>query len=281
MSRRELVALGLAVALAVPASATGACPEPASRSTSPELVRPQIERARDVAGQGDCDAAAATITAAYDALASQPRRHLDALHALFTDVVHLQLAAHHARVALLSAPVDPALVQGPLCAADVLALRHRARVRAIGRASPAFEATIAGLRSELHARLAGAQCPAIDPADDVLRAPAPATGFHSDLLLRPGQLATETRERRPPPKDRARWQAASRGGFALMAVGLMVLGGGIAAGAAEGRGQGALQGSLLTAGTLMFAGGVPLLIIGDQRARAALAIGPGGARLAF
>jgi hypothetical protein len=69
----------------------------------------------------------------------------------------------------------------------------------------------------------------------------------------------------------------------MMTLGLMALGGGIAAGAVDIEHQGALQGGLLVAGTAMFVGGFPLLIIADQRAReaAVLAVGPGGARLRF
>ncbi len=281
MSRGPLVALS--VVLALPGPARAACPEPGVPATAlPEAARSRVIEARALAGQGACEAAAGAATAAYDALGGQPRRHLDALHALLADVVHLQLAAHHTRVSAQVGRTRAAEVAGPLCAADVLVLRHRARVRAIGRASPGFEAALAGVRSELHARLAGAQCPAHDPAERVIPALASSTGFRSDLLLRPGQLAAETAERRSPPTPGGpRWRIASRGGFALMALGLMAIGGGIAAGATEGSRQGALQGSLLAGGTLMFVGGFPLLIVADQRARAALAVGPGGARLHF
>jgi hypothetical protein len=64
----------------------------------------------------------------------------------------------------------------------------------------------------------------------------------------------------------------------------MALGGGIAAGAVDIQRQGALQGGLLVAGTALFVGGFPLLIIADQRTRAeaaVVAVGPGGARLSF
>ena len=292
MSRGPLLALS--VVLALPGSARAACPEPsAAASALPDVARTRVNEARVLAGQGACEAAAGAATAAYDALGGQPRRHLDVLHALLADVVHLQLAAHHTQRARLTRPRpndpgdpgDPGVateVQGPLCAADVLVLRHQARVRAIGRASPGFEATLARVRGELHARLAGARCPAQDPDEVVIPAPASSTGFRSDLLLRPGQLAAETRERRSPPAPGGpRWRIASRGGFALMALGLMAIGGGIAAGAAEGPRQGALQGSLLVGGALMFVGGFPLLMVADHRARAALALGPGGARLHF
>ena len=176
---------------------------------------------------------------------------------------------------------------GPLCAADTLALRHRARVRAIGRATPTFEATISDLRLALHARLLadGARCsehgPPAGPASTAPKNTALAY-TSGDLLLAPGRLAAATRERRPPVAPQRRWQATKRAGFALMSIGLMTLGGGIAAGALErAPGREALQASLLVGGTGLFVAGFPLLIVGDQRARAALAVGPGGARLAF
>ena len=293
MSRRPQW-VALAVLLAAPATAR-ACPEPTAAATAlPEAVRPTVTAARELAARGDCEAAAAASTSAYDALAGQPRRHLEALHALLADVVHLQLAAHHARARASRPPppgttgvTDPAQQHRPLCAADTLVLRHRARVRAIGRASPGFESTIAGLRGELHLRLAGAVCPAQVPGDAVVAMPlvgVTSTGYRSDLLLRPGQLSAETRERRPPPPSGPRWRHAKRGGVAMMTLGLMALGGGIAAGAIDIPRQGALQGGLLVAGTALFVGGFPLLILADQRTRAetaVLAVGPGGARLSF
>lgn len=273
--------LALAVA-AAPTPARAGCPQPGAAGLAvPEVAAAEVAEARRLAAAGDCAGAGEATVAAYDALGGQPRRHLDLLHALLADALHAFVAAQ--RTSLAAEPLAgprAAPVDGPLCAADTLLLRHRARVRALGRATPAFEARLAGVRTELHARLAdaGATCTGLDAR--ALAAAAGQATHADDRLLAPDRLAADTRG--PRTTTARRWQSASQVGVALMAVGLMTLGGGIATGALERLPhQNAVQAGLLVGGTALFVGGFPLLIVGDQRARAALALGPGGATLRF
>lgn len=268
VSRGAAATLMLAlVTTARPASA-GVCPQPGARGKAlPPAAAAWVDVASARAGQGACQAAGDALTAAYDILGGHPR-HLGALHSVFADAVDQYVATHRE-----ADHPEPA----PLCAADSLALRHLARVRALGRSTPAFEATIDRLRSGLHARLRarGGWCPDHPPPAGLAEATA------ADLSLAPGQLIAETRVPRPIGGERS-WVAAKRAGVALMGIGLMTLGGGIAAGALErAPAREALQAGLLVGGVSLFVAGFPLVVVADQKVRAAVALGPGGVRLAF
>jgi hypothetical protein len=274
VSCRLIAALMSTLVAMAPGPARAECPQPTATSQAlPDAAAARLADAQALAEQGYCAAAGDAITDAYDMLGGQPRRHLDALHALLTDAVHQYVEAHRQNTGK----------SRPLCAADTLVLRHRARVQAIGRSTPAFEHRLARLRRGLYDRLVahGGWCPDVIPPRKAVDGPRWPYRL-GDLVLPPGRLAAATSEPHTPVAPQRRWQATKRAGVALMAIGLMTLGGGIAAGALERLPRrDLLQASLLVGGTTMFVAGFPLLIIGDQEVRAALAVGPGGARLAF
>ncbi|MBK7830433.1 hypothetical protein [Nannocystis sp.] len=220
-----------------------------------------------------CGVAADRVATVYRALLVDPQRRIEGLHALLGDAVNLYVAAHReTRERTL------------ICRADELVLRHRDYVRGIEATTVSFEQAIARVRTLLHAHLREWEyCPTIDPGMVTLaRRQVLRMSVSGDRLLRPGELLAATRDRRPPRPSGRQWQAAKRGGVVMMAVGLMVLGGGIAVGAAERLPRrDLLQGGLLVSGTALFVGAFPLIIVADQRVRATLAIGAGGAALRF
>lgn len=219
------------------------------------------------------EGAAERVAAAYRALLVDPKRRIEDLHALLGDAVNLYAAAHReTRERTL------------ICRADELALRHRDYVRGIEATTLSFELTIERARTRLHARLGEREeCPTIDAGMATLaRRQVVRMPVSGDSLIGPGELLAATRDRRPPRPSGRQWQAAKRGGVVMMAVGLMVLGGGIAVGAAERLPRrDLLQGGLLVSGTALFVGAFPLIIVADQRVRAMLAVGAGGAALCF
>ena len=264
--------LGLTlVAAARPAA--GQCPPMTSATATLADEAARLVHAAEQARPGGCLYAADLLVAAHAALSADPRRDLDALHAVVTDAVNMYAAVHEL-------DGDPAL----LCEADALVVRHRQRVRSSRQTTFAFEAEVNALRTRLHARLGpGERCVAVDPGMVALARRSVAAAAPGEPVLRPGVLAAATRDhRRPASPSPRRWPSAKRAGVAMLALGLMTLGAGIAAGSLERVDhRDLLQASLLVGGTGLFVGGFPLLIIGDQRARAAVALAPGGAAVRF
>lgn len=264
--------IGLALVAAARPAAAG-CPDITSAGETLSDEADRLVRAAEQARPGGCLYAADLVAAAHEATAADPRRDLDALHALLTDAVNMYVASHEQGG-------DPALI----CEADALIQRHHRRVRTSKRSTFTFEVEITALRSRVHARLAarGETCGHIDAGMVTYARRLVGAAGPGEWALRPGVLAAATRDRRVPSPSPRRWQVAKRAGVGLMAIGLMTLGAGIAAGAAERVPHAdLLQASLLVGGTAMFVGGFPLIIIGDQRARAAVAVAPTGVAVKF
>lgn len=261
----------LALGLAAGAGPDRPCPALASDPWDlPEHLAPPL---RAAASSWRCDEAADLVADLYRGLLKDPRRRLEQLHGLLGDAVNLYVEGY-ARTR------QPALV----CRADGLVQGHLQYVRREHASTPAFEATIARVRTQLHARLApGERCATVDAGMIALaRRTGEGEAGPADMLLGPGELTQATRDRRPRRSATRRWQGAKRAGVGVMAMGLMMLGGGIAVGAAERLPRRDLvQGGLLVGGTALFLGGFPLLIVADQRVRAALAVAPGGVALRF
>ena len=264
---------GWLLALSLAAGAGPERPCPALASAAWELPEHLAAPLREAGARRRCDEAADLVADVYRGLLRDPQRRLELLHGLLGDAVNLY-AEGYARTR------QPAL----LCRADGLVQRHLQYVREAEATTAAFEAAMQRVRTGLHARLAANErCAAIDAGMIALaRRRGGREAVPGDMLLRPGELAAATWDRRPPRSTTRRWQGAKRAGVAVMAMGLMALGGGIAVGAAERvPRRDLLQGGLLVAGTAMFVGGFPLIIVADQRVRATLALGAGGAALRF
>lgn len=230
----------------------------------PESLRPAVDEALRLRAAGSFTAATLRFVGLYDRLAAHPRRHLDALNAIASDAVNTAALAHRRDRSVEA-----------VCAAQGVLVRHAARVAALERTTPAFTATLATVAEELDARLAarGESCPG--------RPPARGDPGPEDMLLAPGRLRADL-EVREVEGARRRWNLAARGGLVMMATGMMVLGGGLAIGAADQLPRrDTLQAWLFVSGTALFVGGFPLLVIGEQRTRATLAAGPSGVAVGF
>lgn len=230
----------------------------------PDEVRAEVDEVVALRARGAYAAATLRFVELYERLATHPRRHLDALHAVVADTVNTAALAYRREHARMS-----------VCVAQALLVRHEARVAALGRTTPAFMATLESVREELDARLAarGQACPG--------RPAARGEPGEGDMLLAPGRLSADVRVRRVATAER-RWHVARRGGLVMMVAGMMALGGGLGIGAIEDlRRRDALQAGLFIGGTALFVGGLPLMVIGEQRTRALLAAGPTGVAIKF
>lgn len=273
------IAGGLAVALAAgPVSARS--PEgPVSEGAlwSENLT----EYADQRAAEGAHATAAGFYFRAYDRLTSGSAAHR------FIGATHEPL--EKGIVAAVEAQeIDPARTD-LLCGADARLVRHARLLGGAERLTPAAIAVIRGARLRLHARLlaASAICPA--PAQEAppsIRVLATATypeGQVQDAVIERGALARAAAidaprlpPDAPPPVAGRVW---TKLGVALMASGLLVLGLGCGLAARERDASAALT---VVTGVTAFSAGLPMLIIGDKRTRAAaLAVGPRGISLSF
>lgn len=246
------------------------CPRLASDAwTLPEHLAVPL---REAGAQWRCDVAADLVADLYRALLKEPQRRLEQLHELVGDAVNLYVEGY-ARTR------QPALI----CRADGLVQAHLEYVRRQRVSTVSFELTVARVRRQLHVHLApNERCATVDGGMIALARREGGPAVPGDRLVQPGELTAATNDHRRPRGSAQRWQAAKRAGVGVMAVGLMLLGGGIAVGAAERvPHRDLLQGGLLVGGTAMFLGGFPLIIVADQKVRATVAFGAGGAALRF
>lgn len=276
------VACGLVVALSASSVAARPAEGPVHESVlwSDNLTGYADERA----AEGAHASAAEFYFRAHDRLtgSAAPQRFLGSAHEPLEKGV--QAAAE--------AQADDPSRTDLLCAADLRLVRHARLLESAGVLTPAAVALLRGARVRVDARLraAGSVCtgpPAPAPASVTLSAVIayPEGHVFSDRILEPGALARAAPLDTPyvpaiPPRSGKRGKLWTNLGVALMAGGLLVVGLGVGMAGRERDASAALS---IVTGATAFTAGLPMLIIGDQRRRAAaaLAIGGRGLSVAF
>ncbi|MDC0667314.1 hypothetical protein [Nannocystis radixulma] len=275
------VACGLVVALSANSVAAQPAegPAPESGLWSENLV----SYADQLAQEKSFATAAEFYFRAHDRLTASaaPQRFLGRVHEPLEKGVN---AAGEAQA------LDPARTD-VLCDADLRLVRHARLLESADALTPAAVALLRGTRSRIDARLraASAMCPGpavAAPPSIALSAIAshPAGHVLYDRLIEPGALARAAPLDAPyqppiPPRSGRRGKLWTNLGVALMAGGLLVVGLGVGLAGRERDASAALS---IVAGTTAFTAGLPMLIIGDKRRRAAaLALGGSGLSVSF
>lgn len=275
------VACGLVVALSAGSVAAKPAEGPVSESVlwSDNLTGYADQRA----AEGDHAGAADFYFRAHDRLtgSAAPQRFLGSAH------VPLEKGVNAAAVAQALDPPRTDL----LCAADLRVVRHARLLESADVLTPAAVAVLRGARSRIDARLreAGAICTnptAAIPASVALSTVVTYPEGHvlGDRFLEPGALARAAPLDSPyvpaiPPRSGKRGKLWTNLGVALMAGGLLVVGLGVGMAGRERDASAALS---IVTGAAAFTVGMPMLIIGDKRRRAAaLALGGRGLSVAF
>lgn len=275
------VACGLSLTLAAGSVSARPAEGPARESAlwSDNLAAYADQRA----AEGAYAAAAEFYFRAHDRLteSAAPQRFIGSAHESLEKGVHAAVEAH---------AIEPARTD-LLCAADLRLVRHARLLGSADALTPAAVAVLRGARVQLAARLrdTSAVCPGSVgevPPSVALHAVTtyPEVHVRTSRLLEPGALARaaplDTPYRAPvPPRSGRNGRLWTNLGVALMAGGLLVVGLGIGLASRERDASAALS---IVTGATSFTVGMPMLIIGDQRRRAAaLAFGGRGLSVSF